>query len=272
MTIYVEQSFLQNFIIDYLLLKLSLKIYNYKTKKINIILAAILGSVISLIAPLIYSVYSILLKIILSILMCIIISPTFKIKQVISVFLSFLLSTFMFGGISLMAQNSISQFNNKQLNLPYFYVLVLSILAFYLIVLISKKIYKRKTATKFEYTVTLFSESASLKAQAFLDSGNLLTDNNEPVILIDSLTFLKLYPNESLSEVLLKKINNLSMKNTHILKIKNINNTYSELVVFTLPKIQIDEKKTIFNIPCAITLKKFNLQLPTSCLLNPLLF
>ena len=134
-----------------------------------------------------------------------------------------------------------------------------------------KKIYIRKSSVQFEYEIILQSEFASVKALAFLDSGNKLQDNFSPVILIDALTFIKLYPSSSLSDVILKKTNNLCMKNTHILSVSSINNSKYNLLVFSLPKLKVDSKE-FNNISCAISLKKFKFESNISCLLNPLLF
>lgn len=273
MTIYVEQSLLENFVIDFLLLKLSLLIFKYKTKKRKIFLASFLGALASLISPLISSYLSVLFKLVLSLIMVLIICPKLDIKKTFYLYLSFISFTFLFGGASYFLKTTVSTFYNNQINnIPFFYILLLCVLIFYTTILIVQKIYTKKSFVNFEFNVTLFSEHTKISTTAFLDSGNKLTDNFMPVILIDSLTFLKLYPTESLTNVLLKKTDKLSMQNTHILKISNINNSYSNLVVFTLPKLIIEKDKEFCNIPCAITLKKFNLNEEASCLLNPLLF
>lgn len=276
MVIYVEQSLLENFIVDFLLLKLSLLIFKYSTKKYKIYLASFLGAVVSLIAPIVSGIFSFLLKIILSFLMVLIISPKLPPKKILYLYFSFLGSTFLFGGVSFSLLNIVKSFtNNNTTSFPFFYVLLSCISTFYISVILIRKIYERKTTTCFEYTVILTSEHNKITTTAFLDSGNRLTDNGQAVILIDSLTFLKLYPNESLTNVLLKKTKDLSMKNTHILNIQNINNSKSNLIVFSLPFIEIKNAHNALkfkNIPCAITLKKFNLETQASCLLNPLLF
>lgn len=272
MVIYIEQSLFENFIIDFLLLKLSLIMFKYKTKYYKILIASLLGAIISIFAPLITSLLSVLLKLILSTIMILIILPKSSLKMFSSLYFSFLGFTFLFGGAAYALNSAASVYFQKDINIPFFLLLVAFILLFYMVAHLFKKIYNRKSNIKFEYNVTLISENSKIKTNAFLDSGNKLTYNLSPVILIDSLTFLKLYPKDSLCDVLLKKTQNLSMKNTHILNINNINNSKSSLVVFSLPKLIIEDFKEINNVCCAITLKKFNLETPTSCLLNPLLF
>ncbi len=268
MTIYVEQSLIQNFVIDFLLLKLSLAVFKLPCKNYKLILASLFGSVISLFAPLISGFLSVLLKLVLSVFMVIITTPKLPFKKIILVYFGFLGFTFMFGGASYAVFNQLKSHKN----IPFFVILAVCISLFYILLKLIKKIYDRKNMARFEYSVTLFSNNRKITLNAFLDSGNKLKDCFGPVILIDTLTFLKLYPNENLSNILLKKINELSMPNTHILNISNINNSNSHLVAFTIDKLQIENFKEINNVCCAISLKKFNLDFNTPCLLNPLLF
>lgn len=274
MTIYVESAFLQNFIVDYFLLYLSLKTFKLKVSRIRIILSSFLGSIAAIFSPLISGILSVLFKIVLGFLMILIIYSGKNKKTYLLLLFCFLGFTFLFGGVCYAINCFVSSVKNTitNVNLPTFAILIVALILFYVEYIIINKIYSRKTITKFEYSVTLFSANKQIEVVGFLDSGNLLKDNNKPVILIDAITFLKLYPKENLSDVLLKKINKLNLKNAHLLNVKNINQTYSNLVVFTLPKIILNKTNVFTNISCAISLKKFNVGEGASCLLNPFLF
>lgn len=244
MTVFIEYVLLDNFVIDYLLLKstfLSLgKIYHRR----RLILCSLMGAIFSLVAPLLS--FSNIVLIITKICMGVIIislANKYKSNREYAIFLTtFLFFTVLFGGV-VMATFSV-------FNLSYGTELCVSLVI--LPVLIGHKaiksvfsyILKNKTSQNFIYKVEIVFCGKTLTCTGFLDSGNGAMVNGKPVIFIDF--------------ALVKKYCNVCfLKNLKKTSITTLNGT-KEKYYFILESIKVffKDKPNIYNNVTACIIKE----------------
>ncbi len=219
MVIYVEYVLLENLIIDYLLMKATLKITKKKSFKFRLFISVLFGAGFSVFYPLIENlkVLSFILKILVGLIMTLICADYKGIKEYFKFTAVFFLFTFSVGGgIS----GIFGAFNVKS-GEEVFYLL--SVIPIYLIIKLIEKgimfLYKRKTVFNFTYDCVISVNNKSIKCKGFMDTGNSLYDGNYPIILITQKLALKLIDFKSFSfvkKVAIKTVN----KNSFISTIK----------------------------------------------------
>ena len=207
MNVYVEYVFIDNFVIDYLIFKLTFYIAGISYKRWQVILCSLLGGIFALIYPLlsVNSTLMIIIKILFGIFLVSISAQYKSIKEFyVTTILFFSLTFFMGGAVS----GIFSLFNipieETSIALMIFPCYLISKLIFSLV----SFFYKRKDVAPYVYSVTLSVFNISLSLRGFLDTGNGVYNENSPVIFCE----------RNLFNNLLKKANGENLK-----KIKRIN-------------------------------------------------
>ncbi len=244
MQVYIEYAFLDNFIIDFILLKLSLKCAKVKTNLLRLIISATVGSVLTILLSLLNfnKIFTLLLKILLGLLITFLGGSYVKIKDYLFGTLYFFLFTFLSGGVI------IALFNLADIDYENYFILnynsIIPIGVTFLIVYISSKgftyiieklisnLEKEEFFRRCEITIN----GVKIKANGYIDSGNRLYDNltGLPVIMASKLFIKKLYENKALpSSYRNLKIETVSGETT--IKIFNI----EKLVIYKGLKMNI---------------------------------
>ena len=191
MNVYVEYVFIDNFVIDYLIFKLTFYISGVNYKRWQVVLCSILGGIFALLYPLL-SVNSTLLSIIKVLFGIFLVSISANYKSIkefyISAIIFFSLTFFMGGAVS----GIFSLFNIPIEELS----IALMILPCYII---SKIIYslvhyffKRKDIAQYIFMVELKIFNSVYKLRGFLDTGNGVYSGKSPVIFCEKQLFQKL--------------------------------------------------------------------------------
>lgn len=284
MQVYVEDVFIDNFVIDFLLLLLTSRILHLNAKKRLMVLGAligVLGTVLSLLFSL-SGITAILYKIILSAVLVLCITPTTNLKKFFLAHITFITLTFVFGGlitaISLNFGKPIITENGEtlyELGLPMGIILGTISLGAFAIIKFIKSLQKRLVQSSFYCTATLFDNDKKIKIRAFIDSGNTLIDplTQKPVMFISYQSFSKIFQDIPIALVMLKKPVP-ALKNSHYISLGTITNQKSSALVFTVDKIIIkNDKKTIeIESPTlALTFLNLNKKLDSEMLINPLI-
>ncbi len=280
MTIYVEYAIIDNLVINSFLLLLVNKFMKFNSPKWKIFLSSFIGTIFSLITPILPNLCNIFIKILLLILMPLIICKNANFKKMALSSLLFLFLTFVFIGLIIVfcytfnIDFSYGENGETFYNFPVGLALLLSSFLFIVLKQLIKYFYQKKHLSNFTYSVTLFSGSCSYSTLGFLDTGNLLFDKdlNKPITMINLNTFTKLYPDINLTNVLLKK--NLPLKNYKYLNVYSIGKSQS-ILVFEIQKLEIKENEnTIYidNPLLGLSLKDYSKNLDNECILNYKLF
>ena len=210
MTVYLDLIFIENVLMNYIILFATTIIVKNKTnlKQIRLLISSSIGSIYAIIVYLdILSVYSnIFSKIILSIVMVYVAFNPKNIKLFLKELLIFYLTSFIFGGCSFALIYFLKPENVQITNgvfvgiYPIKVTIIAGCIAF-IVTQIAFTLNKSKLNTKNQYIeIEVMYKNNIVKTKALIDSGNLLKDpiSNLPVIILERNEFKKLVSEEFL--------------------------------------------------------------------------
>ena len=209
MTIYLDVIFLENIVINYIMLYVTGIISKAQIKQKRLILGALIGAVYSIIYYLfrlkIYS--SFIIKIILSIVIIYVSFKSNNYKDLLKKILLFYLSSFVFGGAAIaiiyMVNSQNITIQNGVLVGSYTLrtVLIGIVVAYFTIIFAFKiiKISKKDLICDIEFTLN----NKIIRTKALIDTGNLLKEpiTNLPVIVMEHTLLYDVMPKEILNNV-----------------------------------------------------------------------
>ena len=211
MTIYIDVVFLENLVMNSIILIASGIILKKELKPIRILLASSFGAVYTIIGYVsVLEIYSnLVLKIILSILIIYVAFNPQTVKQLWKEILIFYLTSFVFGGVAfaliyIVKPQDILMKNGLYLGTyPLKTVLLAGIVAFFIIIsafAIVKTRFKKKDMF---CDVELKLNNRIIKTRAMIDTGNLLEDpiTNTPVIVLEHTLLYECVPREILDNL-----------------------------------------------------------------------
>lgn len=207
MTIYLDIVFLENFILNYVIILSTALISKSKIKIISIMLSSMIGAIFSILNYMldIDLLGNMIFKIIISFLMMQIAFKEFKIKKLLKLILFFYLVSFTFGGIAFMLlffirpQNIIMKSNHLVGTYPIKITILAGILGFIVIFLIEKIIRNKLNKKSMICDLEIFYNGKIKKIKTMIDTGNML---KEPISKNDVIIVEK----ESLEGIVSKEI------------------------------------------------------------------
>lgn len=195
MTVYIEYVLIDNFFIDYFLLKGAFYITNVKVKAIRLIAVSFLGAVISLFYPFLSKIkwLEILLKIPVGLLIVYLGGRYRNKREYFITFMLFLLFTFSVGG----AITGIFYIFDIDLHKEYLIatIFIPACLMIEICVCFVKYTIKRKHVKDGTFLCKLKLNGKEITAEGFFDTGNGLYYNNLPVIVCSKKVAFKLMGN-----------------------------------------------------------------------------
>lgn len=261
---YVEYIFLENLIINYLIVFTAQKALNEKSKMsaLGIVLSAIIATICPVFNLTVFS--SILIKIFTSIIISTLCFEMKKFKHAIVSYVVFLMSTFLYGGV-------IELLNQTIESLSILYVLLASFALMLICQTTLKILNKRKILNNFSAKVTIINKDKVLVEKGYFDSGNLLYDpiTSKPICLITEEVFEKL-TGGNIVDVFLKKFDEKRLKNGHYISVNSAVKS-GKMLVFTVEKIIIEtsEKSEVFEDVClGLTFSGFEKAMHSQVLLH----
>ncbi len=178
--------------------------------------------------------------------------------------------TFCFGGAILgllyafSMQTTISGILIYGFEIPISLIMILLVLYIYLLYKATALLKKKQLQHCFHYNIIIKQNNQSYHLEGFLDSGNRLYDNGQPITIISQNTYLKLFgenfhPTAPPPE---------GLKNPHIVQTKSIHNQ-QPLLVFMVDEICVltpVQMLRFCNMPVGIASTNFNNEF--DCLLH----
>ena len=196
MTVYIEYVLIDNFVIDYLLLKATFSLTKTSVKKGRLFFCAFLGACFALIYPLltITPFLLALIKLLTGMLLPLLATDYTGIKHYFITTLLFMGMTFTVGGVitgvfSLLGLNASSEFSIALMILPVYVTLKC-------ITEIVSYLNKTRAVTKNLFPCELVLGDKTVKTDGFMDTGNALYDGDNPVIVCERKLALKLLSNK----------------------------------------------------------------------------
>ena len=201
MVVYVEYVFLNNLIIDAMLISLSRKGLKLQTKKRGVLLSSAIGAISATVMPLLKlsAVLSFLLKLPIG-LIIVALSGEFKgLRQYIKCFGLFIICTFAFGGgVTAVFWGLGLSFDPINYShggeIPIFAILGITFFIYKICIRAVKNFYKRKSVASFTVKCEFQIRGKVFSCTAFLDSGNCLTyiKTGSPIAVCSKALSLKL--------------------------------------------------------------------------------
>ena len=237
MTIYIDVVFIENLIMNYIILFATSIIIKVKVKHIRLILASSLGAIYSKIAYMsILEMYSsVILKIILSVIIVYIAYNPQNVKNMWKYLVIFYMTSFVFGGaafalIYIVKPQDILMKNGLFLGTYPLKTIILGTIVAFVVIVTSFKLVKSKISKKDMFcTIKININKVEIETKAMIDTGNLLKEpiSNTPVIVVEHTLLYDCMPKEilnNLENILGGDFENISeeVKNKYISKLKVI--------------------------------------------------
>ena len=211
MTIYLDVIFLENIVINYIILYVTGIISKVQIKQNRLFLGALIGAIYSVIYYLfklkIYS--SFIVKIFLSIVIIYVAFNSNNFKDLLKKVLLFYLTSFVFGGaaiaiIYMVNSQNITIQNGVLVGSYTLKTVLIGIVVAYFTIIFAFKIIKTKISKKdltCEIEVTL--NNKKIRTIALIDTGNMLKEpiTNLPVIVMEHTLLYDFFPKEILTIV-----------------------------------------------------------------------
>lgn len=187
MTIYIDGLLFLNFYIDFLLLLTSSVVLKRNVKIFRIVLAAFIGSLTILALFLKFTFLQLFfIKIYLSLIMCIVCFGYKSLKFFLINVSCFYIISILLGGFLYFINDSLSYENNgivflnNGFSLNVLFLIIASPVVLFIYIK-QMRIFKRKI--NFTFKTNIYIGKKVLNLNGYLDSGNVLTYKNKPVIL-----------------------------------------------------------------------------------------
>ena len=200
MEVYVEYAFIDNFLIDFVLLKTSVKCARVKSSLLKLILASFIASVIAILIPLLNlsKIFLFIVKILVGFLMALIAGSFINFKGYLLLVFFLFLFTFLSGGLIIALFNLASIDYTLYFSINYNFIVPVGVTFFLVYIcgtLVCKlvvKLYEYRAIGSFYRKCEVIIKGKKIKVDGFIDSGNKLYDNvTGMVIIVASKTFIK---------------------------------------------------------------------------------
>lgn len=214
MTLYIDIIFLENIVMNYIIILATGMICKAKIKYIRILLSSILGAIYAVVIYIInLPLYNNqIIKIGVSVCMILIAFIPINVKVLLKQVLIFYLTSFCFGGVAYYLLHTISPKLIKSANgiltgtYPIKIAILGGILGFFIINISFKVIKSKITKKDMIYDVKIYYKEKSVSIKAILDTGNFLRDpiTNIPVLIVEATKLADI-----LSANILDNVNNI---------------------------------------------------------------
>ncbi len=234
MTVYIEYVLIDNFIIDYLMLKASLTLSASAVSRVRLLFCAFLGALFALFYPLL-SVNAVLLttiKVCFGLLLVLLAGKFKSIKDYYVTAVVFFVYTFLTGGAVIGIFNILGVPYSSETSIA---VMVIPVYFIFMgITSVVKFLYRQKDINCYLRKVEISSFGITKEGVGFYDTGNELYDGDSPVIVC-SKSFAKEFLGRELSKIKLKRITVDTVNG----KRQNIAFAVDEIKIYNFDKVNI---------------------------------
>lgn len=264
MVLYIEYVTIDNFVVDFLLLRLLKFTFKENFSVRNMIFSCLFGTIAAICMPFIIK-YHILLSIykILTAMLMILILKRYKTYQKYFLYLIvFILYTFVFGGCAIAILNifnipySVNGLLLYNCEFPVSSFIIIFGLGSWLFKKIILALNQQMKTNKYLYKIVLSDNGKKVEGVGFFDSGNTIERDGKSVNIISLDLFFKLYKDYSMDKLLFRNIDDKILKNPEYIDIKSIASA-SKYLSFRIDKMIVDNNE-YEDVVVAVALKNFN--------------
>ncbi len=293
MVVYAEYVFLENFIMNYIILTLTCKFGKMQTKKIRIVLASSLGALYAFILffPSLHFLFSMMMKIACSMLIIITAFAPYRFKDFFRMLGIFYLITMVFGGTGF-ALFYFTSFNGiisngviYTTNISLKNIMLSGGFAYMLINFCWGYIQKQLTREKIYMKVKVEMNGEFVELKGLVDTGNSLKDpiTCHPVMIVEYDAIIKLFPESikkafvgskypDFNEITMLLNNTTWMTRLRFIPFEALGTEHGMLVGFKPDSVMIEreyENKNVQDIIIAIYSKRLSKTGDYTALLHP---
>ena len=282
MSIYIEYVLIDNLVINTLILLCVKNTLKLKVKGWRLFLSATLGTIVSVVLPLLNlsSLWQLPIKIVLGIVMVLILSSYLKLKEFVISFVLFILYTILLAGASVVTLltfgTSLEALSAGGYDISIPLGIVLSIVSLYVVIIIyiGRYLTRKRDLSPFLRKVDIFISEKTVSVWAFIDSGNKLMDlkTGLPVVILSINALSKVFSEEEIESLMLLGGKGSLFKNVHNCEYNTISGEAKKMIVFEADKLVIfngESEYTTNRFMLGITYKRFKDIVKYDCLLNP---
>ena len=264
MEVYIEYVILDNFVIDYLVIFFAGEMLNQRYNKLNKLLAVIFGVVCAVGLPLV-SIdlkYLIFVKILIGIIMTLFLKKYASFREFFTTCIVLHSITFLFAGVCLGVNELFGikttggQVVINGFEFPVSIFVLFASVYFYLLIHLINYIKHRNKLSNFYFDVTVKQNNKIYYLRGYLDSGNKLMDNNEPIIVISFKNFRRIFKDYPIEKIPL----GVAPNNPHYITTKSVGDD-NRLLVMDVDEILIknNEKNKIYtNVKLGVSKVSFS--------------
>lgn len=266
MVVYIEDVLIENFFVTMMLLLILSKVFLFKQSKFKLLVVSLFAGVVACIYPLISfnEILLIIFKLCIGYLIVFLYAGK---SNILAKFITYIFLTALFAGINILVYYFAYGTINIKDNFATYILLIIIYFCYYMINSCIKLFKKNFAINNFVYLVKIFDNNKEITDSAFLDSGNTLLEDGEPIFIINFKLFKKIYNNITLENFVLKKFNGL--KNSHYIK-SGFASGSGKILVFEVDSFTIlGSKKLVFNnAKLGVVYSNFNKNFNCNVLLN----
>ncbi len=275
MQVYIEYVITDNLIINCLIIYLVSLLLRIKFRKLNILLAAMIGTLFAVAMPFIslntYILFPI--KLIVGVVMITVLKK-FSLRQFFLTYICFVLLTFMLGGLCfglmylLKGTLSINGLIIYGFDVPMSVFILLIAAHVYLAVKLISVLKVERTKGKSLYKVLLTINGKTCSLYGFLDTGNMVYDSDNPVIILSYKSFSKICKEVTLDKLITKKVSGDDLRDAHYIPLSSATDT-QDMLIFKINKMEIfnEDKRVVYNnVYTGLSYKNFD---NFDCILHP---
>ena len=263
MALYIEYVIIDNYVIDYILLKFIESTFGYIINKFNKHLTCVLGVILAIFLPFLYSNKLLLLcyRILVSLILVLCIKKYKKFKEFVTYYLMFVTYTFLIGGVvlgiiqMLGIEYSMSGLFMYNFEFPVGLLALILLIIFRVIFVLLKVIKIKLKHSNYIYKIKLCDGKNTIDSYAFWDSGNNVKFNESGVSIVSINLFLKMYKDIDLNKVISRTISNEELRNVEYIYISGIGEG-DKYLSFEIDSIVVG-KKVFINQRIAVAMKNF---------------
>lgn len=265
MTIYADEMFLENFVMNYIILYLTALFSRVEYKWYRVALSSVIGALYVICSYIFYfyDFHQILLKLLLSIVLIIIAFHFKKVTECAKTLFCFYLVTCFIGGVSFGLSFLLNIYTIQENGIIYvtdFPVIVVAgatlicvLFGRYLLVFLKNKM----NLETYIYPIEIFIEEHKIKINAFFDSGNHATEplSDYPVIFLAKSIFDKILPLKIIDEIEKRTYfieENKWKKRFRLIPISTVNNDKTILPGFRSDKVVVSLSDKEYEIKNAV--------------------
>lgn len=266
MIVYIEDVLIENFFVTMMLLLILGKVFLFKQKKLKLFFVSLFASIVAVCYPLIN--FNGLLLIAFKLCLGYIIVFLYAGKNNLQAkFITYIFLTALFAGINILVYYFAYGTINIKDNFATYILLIIIYFCYYMINSCIKLFKKNFAINNFVYTIKINHQEKEILSNAFLDSGNTLLEDGEPVFIINFKLFKKIYSDITLEDIVLKKFN--CLKNPHYIK-SGFASGSGKILVFEVDSFTIlADKNLVFkNAKLGVVYSNFNKNFNCNVLLN----